>query len=87
MKRADLGKWYDVAFCMKMVKQDGYTLPFVKDQTEAVCLEAVKWDGCSLLFVKDQTEAVCLKAVKRDGCALLFVTREFWPFFADMLED
>jgi len=40
---------------LSAVKQDGYSLQFVKDQTEAICLEAVKQDGDSLQYVKDQT--------------------------------
>ena len=36
---------------MKAVKQDGYALQFVKDQTEAICIEAVKQDGRALQFV------------------------------------
>ncbi len=58
---------------LEAVKQDGYALQYVKDQTEAVALEAVKQDGRALQYVKDQTEAVALEAVKRNGYALQYV--------------
>ena len=58
---------------LEAVKQDGYSLRYVKEQTEAICLEAVKRDGYSLQYVKEQTEAICLEAVKRDGDSLRYV--------------
>ena len=58
---------------LEAVKQNGYALRYVKDQTEAVALEAVKQNGYALQYVKDQTEAVALEAVKQDGYALQFV--------------
>lgn len=36
---------------LKTVKQNGYALPYVRDQTEAICLEAVKQTGYALLYV------------------------------------
>jgi hypothetical protein len=42
---------------LEAVKQDGYALRFVKDQSESVCLEAVKRNGDALRFVKDQSES------------------------------
>ena len=36
------------------VRQDGDSLQYVKEQTEAICLEAVKQDGYSLRYVKEQ---------------------------------
>ena len=58
---------------LKAVKQNGYSLQYVKEQTEAVCLEAVKQNGRSLQYVKEQSEAVCLEAVKQDGDSLQYV--------------
>jgi hypothetical protein len=69
-------KWYDMKYCLEAVKSDGYSLQYVKDQTEAVCLEAVKRNGDSLQYVKDQTEAVCLEAVKSDGYSLRYVNKK-----------
>ena len=40
---------------LKAVKQNGYSLQFVKKQTPEICLAAVKQNGYSLQFVKNQT--------------------------------
>ena len=39
--------------CLKVVKQNGYALAFVKEQTKEICLEAVKQNGYALRYVKD----------------------------------
>jgi hypothetical protein len=52
------------------VKQNGWALHYVKEQTPEICLAAVKEDGCALHYVKEQTPEICLAAVKEDGCAL-----------------
>ena len=39
--------------CLVAVRQYGYTLQFVKDQTEEICLEAVRQNGYALTFVKE----------------------------------
>jgi hypothetical protein len=39
------------------VKQDGYALRYVKEQSEAICIEAVKQNGDALQYVKEE----CLK--------------------------
>ena len=62
--------WDDYNFCMFNVKQDGYALQFVKEQTKELCLEAVKQDGLALYYVKEQTNEICLEAVKQNGYAL-----------------
>ena len=62
-----------VKLALEAVKNNGYALRYVKDQTEAVALEAVKQNGDALQYVKDQTEAVVLEAVKQDGDALRYV--------------
>ena len=59
--------------CLEAVKQNGWALQFVKEQTEEICLEAVKQNGWALQFVKEQTEEICLAAVKQDGMALEYV--------------
>ena len=40
--------WNDYEFCLEAVKQDGYALEHVKEQTQEICLEAVKRDGYAL---------------------------------------
>ena len=39
--------------CLAAVRQDGYALAFVKEQTKEICLEAVKQNGYALRYVKD----------------------------------
>lgn len=36
---------------LEAVKQDGYALQYVKDQTQDICIEAVKQDGYALRYV------------------------------------
>ena len=47
--------WYDEKYCLEAVKQNGYTLQYVKEQSEAVCLEAVKQNGDALRYVHRNT--------------------------------
>ena len=68
--------WNDFEYCLEAVKQNGYALAFVKEQTHEMCLEAVKRDGLALEYVKDQTPEICLEAVKRNGCALEYVKEQ-----------
>ena len=72
-KIVDLEEWEDPVFCLEAVKQDGYALKYVKQQTDKVCLESVKQNGLALQFVKEQTEELCLEAVRQNGHALQFV--------------
>ena len=55
------------------VKQNGYALQYVKDQTTEICLEAVKQSGDALQYAKDRTTEICLEAVKQSGYALQYV--------------
>lgn len=58
------------------VKEDGYALRYVANQTEEICLAAVKQEGHALQYVANQTEEICLAAVKQDGYALSFVANQ-----------
>ena len=75
-KLKELKQWNDEKYCLEAVKQDGDSLQYVKEQTEAMCLEAVKQDSDSLKYVKEQTEAICLEAVKQDGNSLQYVKEQ-----------
>ena len=66
-------RWSDKKQCMEAVKQNGYSLQYVKEQSEALCMEAVKQDGDSLQYVKEQSEALCMEAVKQNGYSLQYV--------------
>ena len=68
---------------LEAVRQDGYDLAFVNEQTEEICLEAVKKNGYALRFVKEQTEEICLEAVKQNGYALRYVNE---PMFGNVKE-
>ena len=41
---------------LKKVKQNGYALRYVREQTEEICLAAVKRDGDALRYVINQTD-------------------------------
>ena len=58
---------------LEAVKENGYALRYIKNQTEEICLEAVKEEGYALQYVKNQTEEICLEAVKQNGYALKYV--------------
>ena len=58
---------------LEAVKENGYALRFVKNQTLEICLEAVKQNGDALRYVNNQTLEICLEAVKQDGDALRYV--------------
>ena len=58
---------------LQAVKQNGYALLYVKDQTPDICREAVKEDGDALKYVKHQTPDICIEAIKQDGYALEYV--------------
>jgi len=58
------------------VKDDGFNLVYVADQTEALCLIAVTENPAALMFVKDQTEAVVMAALKGNGLILRLVRNQ-----------
>ena len=72
---------------LEAVKQNGFALKFVKDQTPELCLEAVKQNGIALRYVRDQTPEICLEAVKQNGWALQFVKDQTSELFDRMLEE
>ena len=63
---------------LAVVKQNGYALQYVEEQTKAICLEAVKQDGYALRYVREQNEAICLAAVKQNGDALRYVKEQMF---------
>ena len=50
--------WNDSEYCLEAVKENGYNLEYVKEQTPEICLEAVKEDGYALEYVKEQTPTI-----------------------------
>jgi hypothetical protein len=67
---------YEGDEALEAVKEDGYALTYVKEQTPEICLAAVKEDGHALQYVKEQTPEICLAAVKEDGHALQYVKEQ-----------
>ena len=61
---------------LQKVKQNGYNLKDVKQQTPELCLEAVKQNGYALNYVKEKMAELCLAAVKKTGYALQFVNEQ-----------
>ncbi len=56
---------------LRAVKEDGYALRYVAEQTEAICLEAVKQNGYALQFVAEDmfsniTEELTLEQVCKE---------------------
>ena len=87
MKLQDYKKQYDELSekknlsgkgALEAVKQNGYALRYINEQTEEMCLEAVKQDGYALQYVNEQTEEICLEAVKQNGYALQYINSEFF---------
>ena len=76
---------YDENDCLEAVKQTGFALQFVKEQTPEICLEAVKENWAALRYVKEQTPEICLEAVRQDGLALQYVNSNILPLIADKL--
>ena len=68
--------WNDFEYCLEAVKENGFALKWVKNQTPDICLEAVKQNGFALRFVINQTHEMCLEAVKRDGYAIEYVKEQ-----------
>ena len=66
--------------CLTAVKQNGYVLEYVKEQTDEICLAAVKRNSGALDYVIKQTDEICLAAVKQDGYALQYVKNKIMKY-------
>ena len=62
--------------CMTAVKQNGWTLEYVKKQTPEICLEAIKENPFALEYVENQTEEMCKLAVSLDRVSLQCIRSE-----------
>jgi len=65
--------WSNEKECLAAVKQNGYALQYVKNQTLEICLAAVNQNGCAVKYVKNQTLEICLVAIKQNKQALKFI--------------
>src|SRR5574344_1664027 len=68
--------WNNPKYCLEAVKQNGYALEYVKEQTPVICLESVRQNGYALEYVKEQTHDICLEAIKDNGLALRWVKEQ-----------
>lgn len=48
---------------IRAVKQKGYSLRYIKNQTEEICLEAISENKWAIEFVKNPTTAICIKVI------------------------
>ena len=74
---------------LESVREDGYNLQYVENQTEEICLEAVRQTGWALQYVpeKFRTKKLCLEAVKEEGGALEYVPKEIKNRWFEMMEN
>lgn len=63
-------------FWIMIIKDDGFALQYVKEQTDEICKLAVQQHGGVLVYVKEQTEGICKLAVQRHGYALIYVKKQ-----------
>ena len=62
--------------CELAVRQDEYSLRYMKGQTEEICKQSVRQNGYALKYVDHQTEEICKLAVQQDGYALKYVDHQ-----------
>jgi len=62
--------------CKLAVQENGYSLYYVKKQTEEICKLAVQRYGGALEYVKEQTEEICKLAVQQNGYSLYYVKEQ-----------
>jgi len=73
---SELEAWKDPIFCLAAVKQNGFNLRHVKEQTPELCMAAVQEHGCALRHVKEQSSEICRAAVNQTGQALEYVKEQ-----------
>ena len=65
--------WNNYTLCLEAVKQNGWNLQWVSEQTEELCSLAIKQNGDVLMLVENQTEKLCLESVQCNGLNLFNV--------------
>lgn len=73
---ADFEYWKDIDFCRIVLRDNGFALKYIKEQTYELCKIALRENGRSLLFVNEQTPELCKIAVEQNGIALKFVKNQ-----------
>jgi hypothetical protein len=52
---------------LQMIKQDGWAVQYVKEQTNEICVKAIEECPYSYQFINNMTEEMWRLAVKKDG--------------------
>jgi hypothetical protein len=73
--------YYPHASKLKNIKQNGYVLHYVQNQTPEFCLTAVKQNGNALQYVKNKTFEICLAAVTQNKAALKYCNENFKKWY------
>ena len=58
---------------LKAVKNNGFSIQFIKDPSEEFQLAAVKNNGLSIEFIKDPSEEIKIAAVKNHGWSIQYI--------------
>ena len=75
-QETDLSKFSTEEKAIAAVKQNGFSLKFVKNQIPEICITAVKQNGGALQYVKKQTPEICMVAVEQNGEVLKCVKEQ-----------
>ena len=69
-------QYQDREICLTAVRQNGWALEYIKNQTREICLEAVRRTGYALQFVEKQDKEICVEAIKQNISALYYVEEQ-----------
>ena len=78
--------WEDEEYCLKMVKEYGFSIQFIKNPSLEVQLEAVKRSGNNILFIIDPCFEVIYQALETDPklpIRLIKISEEKWNEFKE----
>lgn len=57
----------------KILRENAFTIRYIKNPTEEILLETVRQDGNAIQFIKNPSEQVQLEAVRQTGFAIEFI--------------
>ena len=58
---------------LEVVKQNGYSIRYIKNPSEKVQFEAIKEDDYSIKYIENPSEKVQLEAVKKNGSSIEYI--------------
>ena len=65
--------WDDNDFCLEITKQCGYTLQFIKNQTEEMCINAITNYPDAITNVQNKTKKIWITAIKCKSMIVLSI--------------